>query len=82
MSMGVLESAVMHPAETLQILGPQSIWLLQQEPPRNSVLGAELKVNMSLTLTKFPGSFLEIANLGQNVILYLCTLKYSKLRYL
>ena len=73
--MGVLESAVMHPGKTLQILGPQSIWLLQQGPPGDSVLGAGLKVNMSLTLTKFPKSFLEIAHIGQNVILYLCTLQ-------
>ena len=46
------------------------------------MLGAGLKVNISLTLAQFPGSFLEIANLGQNVILYLCTLKYVKVRYL
>ena len=80
--MGVLESAVMHPGKTLQILGPQSIWLLHQEPPRNSVLGAGLKVNISLISTKFLRSFLETANLGQNVILYLCTPKYAKVRYL
>ena len=81
-AMGVLESAVMSPDKALQIWGPQTIWLPQQELPRNSVPGAGLKEKMSLTLTKFPGSFLEIANLGQNVILYLCTLKHSKVRYL
>ena len=42
--MGVLESAFMHPGKTLQILGPQSVRLLQQEVSRNSVLGAGLKV--------------------------------------
>ena len=80
--MGVLECVIMHPGKTLQIWGPQPIWLPQQEPPRNSVLVAGLKVNISLTLTQFPRSFLEIANLGQNVIPYLCTLKYVKVRYL
>ena len=80
--MGVLESAVMHPGKTLQILGPQSILLRQQESRRNYVLGAGLKVNISLISTKFPRSFLEMANLGQNIILYLCTLKYAKVRYL
>ena len=44
--MGVLESAVMNPGKTLQTLGPQSIRLLQQEPTRNSVLGAGLKVDI------------------------------------
>ena len=45
MLMGVLESLIMHSSETLQMWDPQPIWLSQQEPPRNSVLGASLKVN-------------------------------------
>ena len=79
--MGVLESAVRHPGKKLQIWASQRIWLSHWEPPSNSVLGAGLKVNISSTLTKFLRSFLETANLGQNVILYLCTLKYAEVRY-
>ena len=65
--MGVLECAIMHPGKTLQIWGLQPIWLSQWEPPRNSVLGAGLKVKISWTLTRFPKSFLDNENLGQNV---------------
>ena len=79
--MGVLESAVMHRDKTLQIWGPQPIWLPQQEPAPNSVLGAGLQVNISLSLTTLPRSFLETSHIGQNVILYLCTLEYAKVRY-
>ena len=46
------------------------------------MLGAGLKVKRSSISTKFPRSFLEIAKLGQNVILYVRTLKYAKVRHL
>ena len=64
---------------TLQIWHPQHKWLLLQESPRNSVLGAGLKVQMPWIPIRFPKSFLEIENLGQNVIVHLCTLDYLKL---
>ena len=69
----------MHPGKTLQIWGPQPIWLSQREPPRNSVLGAGLKVKISLTSTEFPGSFLEFENLGQ--MLPQIILNYIKTSY-
>ena len=68
--------------QTLQILPFQPIWLSQEEPPSNSVLGAGLKGKLSLTSTQFPRLFLEIANLGQNVILFLSRLKLVRLHCL
>ena len=76
--MGVLGFSVMHPGKTFQIWGLQAISLSRQEPPRDSVLGAGLKVKISLTLTPFPESYLE--NENQNVIVHVCTLNYIKLR--
>ena len=64
-------------AKLLQMWSFQPDWLPQQEPQRNSVLGAGLKENISLAFAQFPVSFLQIANLGQNVVfLGLSTLKY------
>ena len=37
-----------------------------------------LKVEVSLISISFPESFLEIENLGQDVIVHLCTLKFLK----
>ena len=78
--MGVSECVIMHPGTTLQIWRLQQIRLLQQELLRNSVQGAGLKA--SSTLTQFPRSFLEVVNLGHNIILYSSTLKYPKVLYL
>ena len=75
---GVGKWAVMHRGKTLQIWGPQPVWISQQEPPRNSVLGAGLQVEISLTPAWFPKSFLQIENLGQHVSMHLCTLNYVK----
>ena len=41
--------------------------------------GAGLKVEIALTSTQVPKSFLEIENLDQNIIMQLCTLNCSKL---
>ena len=46
------------------------------------MLGADLKVSISLSLAQVPRSFLVVVNLGNNVILYLSMLKYVKVRYL
>jgi hypothetical protein len=35
------------------------------------MLGAGLKVSISLILTRFPESFMEVENLGHNVIVHL-----------
>ena len=79
MLMAVLEWFVMLPGKTLQIWGSQPSGLSQQEPLQNAVLGAGLKVNISLTSTRCPKSFLEIETLGQNVIVHSCTLNYINL---
>ena len=67
--------------KTLQIWRLQPISLSQQEPPSNSVLEAGLKVKIAVTLSQYR-SCLENASLGQNVILYLSTLDYVKVRCL
>ena len=51
-------------------MGSQPIWLPQQQPPWDSVPGAGLRVNISLTLTRFPTLFGEVEHLRQNVIVH------------
>ena len=58
----------MRPGKTLQMWGLQPSGLSQQEPLRNSVRGDGSRVYISLILTRFPQSFLEVENLGQNVV--------------
>ena len=57
--MDVLKCVFMYPGNMFASMGPQLIWLPEQEPPRKSVLGTGLKVKISFTLTSSPKSFLE-----------------------
>ena len=76
-----LERVLLHPGKKLQIWGLQHIRLSQQGPPQNSVLGAGLKVNISLILTQFSRLLLENVNLQQKIILYASLIHYAKVRY-
>ena len=69
--MGVLKCIVMHASKTLHIFNSWPSWLPWQELPRNSMVGASLKVGMSLTSTWFAKSCLEGESLDQNVIVFL-----------
>ena len=55
---------------------------ITQKNASEIVLGGALNVTISWTLTQFPRPVLEIANLGQNVILYLSIVKHLKVHYL
>lgn len=82
MCMGVLEFVITYRSKNLQILDLQLTWLSQQELPRNSLLGAVLTVNISLSCSRFPKSFLEISNLCQNVIMYVPAPKYLEVHHM
>ena len=55
--MGFLECVIMHCFKSLRIWGLQTTWLSQQELPQKPLLGAGLKVSISLTLTSFTEAF-------------------------
>ena len=48
----------------------------QREPPRNSVLGAGLRVQISFTSSEFPQSCMQFESIGQNVVVRWATLSY------
>ena len=65
----------MHRGKTLQIWGLQLSWLSKREPPRNSALGAGLKVEISLI------PFLqikELASMPACICVYSITLNQIK----